>query len=727
MSSESEPKKLAGSQVLSNATVYLTSAVAAASAQAQEIGANSAPPEQVTVTARRVAIPKLPDTIMNTPQSVSVVPREVIDQQGLSSLQDALRNVPGITLNAGEGGTHGDQINLRGFAASDDFFLDGLRDTGFYTRDPFDYETIEIYKGPASTLFGRGSTGGVINQVTKSPQLSPLSQVTLTLGSNAEARSTADVNYMLDDTSALRIGLMGQKSRVAGRDYVTNRRWGAAPSLAFGLGTDTELTLKYLHQQEDNTPDYGIPFLFGTPAPVPRNFYYGLPADDRSKTDVDVATGNVQHRLSDALSVSETARYGYYWFDSRQTAPTYGSGNGTNPFNPPFPVLGTPLTSILVERDRPSVEGVITTAMNDLNGTAKFATGWLTHTLVAGIEADEESAKLKRFTNQNTVILPTPLLAPDPNEAFPGPQTAVRQRPATKTDTLSFYAVDTIAIGEQWDLTAALRYDNFAARFDEPITAAHFRHTDDVWSPRVALVYKPQASASFYVSYGTSFDPSAENLSLAASNAGLEPEKDRTYEAGAKTSWLNGMLSATFAAFNTEMTNARIADPANPSLQTLAGTEKVNGIELGLQGRLTENWELMAGYTYLDASAVGLIATGVKGPIPNTAHHQANLWTSYRLGAGWEIGTGLTYVGKRQAGVDTATIPGANLIATVPSSLIWDGMVSYRINPTFKLQLNGLNLTDEYYYANSYFTRPGENHAIPGPGRTILLTLTADL
>ena len=708
--------------------------------------------ETVVVTSQRTGIDLLPAKILDTPLSINVVPAEVIKQQGINNLQDALKNVPGITLNAGEGGTHGDLVNLRGFSAGDDYFMDGLRDTGLYDRDTFDYESVEVYKGPASTLFGRGSTGGVINQVLKAPELYPIEDFAITGGTNAEVRGTADVNYVLDDTSAVRINLMGQRNLQEGRPFARTQRFGVAPAIAFGLGTDTVITLKVLHQQEDNIPDYGIPFLFDKPAPVPRDTFYGLPADDRFKTEVDVVTGRVEHTFNDTFSISDTVRYGHYWFDSRQTAPTFGSANCFNTtatpgfftgaplcasvatpapvttFNPFFPVAGTPLSAVFVERDRPSSKGTIATAMNDLDGTAHFTTGLLDHTLIVGFEYDSESADLTRFANQNTVIAPTPLLAPDPFEAFPGTQTAVRQKPITKTQTIGLVATDTIAIGPQWTITGAVRFDHFTARFDQALgTPSHFKHTDDVWSPRAAVVYKPTPDTSVYFSYGTSFNPSAETLSLSASNQALPPEEDRTFEIGGKAQVLDGLLSLTAAAFDTEMTNARISDPLNPTLQTLAGTEKVNGFELGVQGRLTQHWEVVAGYTYLDPTAIGLAGVGVRGPVPNTAHNQANIWTTYDFDDGLKLGTGLNYVGMRRAGTDNLTVPGLITVATVPSYVTWDAMVGYRINDTFAVQLNGYNLTDEYYFVNAYFTRPGENHTNPGPGRTFLLTATASL
>src|ERR1700744_1636471 len=217
------------------------------SAQGQDVALNTTAktPETVVVTAQRTGINLLPKAILDTPQSINVIPAEVIREQGVTSLADAMKNVPGITLTAGEGGTHGDLINLRGFSAGDDYFMDGLRDTGLYDRDVFDYESIEVLKGPASTLFGRGSTGGVINQVLKAPQLYPIAYFSVTGGTNSEARVTGDVNYVLGDTTAVRVNLMGQTNMQEGRPFARSQRWGIAPSIAFGLGTDTTFTLKY--------------------------------------------------------------------------------------------------------------------------------------------------------------------------------------------------------------------------------------------------------------------------------------------------------------------------------------------------------------------------------------------------------------------------------------------------------------------------------------------------
>jgi catecholate siderophore receptor len=739
-----EPASPHGRIVLGLTSFGITSAAVISAAFGQTVVAsNDTQIETVNVTARRIAVDKLPEKILDTPQSINVVPLKVIQEQGTASLQDALKNVPGITLNAGEGGAHGDSVNLRGFSASDDFFLDGMRDTGFYTRDTFNYQSIEVLKGPASTLFGRGSTGGVINQVSKTPQLYPIEDGTATVGSNDEYRGTADVNYVLGDDSAARVNLMGETSHVADRDYVRNRRWGFAPSVAFGIDTPTTATLSYYHEEEDDVPDFGIPFLFGKPAPVPRDFFYGLAKDDSNKTDVNVLTGAVTHEFGPDVSIADHARYGFYRFDMRQTAPHYGDANcytGAAPFaggpictgapgqtpvtptDPLTPIAGMPLADIFVQRDRPSTSGDITTLMNQTDVTWKFATGSIAHTLVFGVELDQEDSDLVRFANQDTAIVATPLLAPDPLEAFPGHQTAVRQRPDTTTDTVGAYAVDSIDLSPNWSVLAAIRWDRFHATFDEPITHADFSHTDWIATPRAALVYKPDENQSYYFSYGTSFNPSAESLTLSAKTADLSPEIDRTFEVGGKQQVLGGMLSLTEALFDTRMTNARIADPTNPSLQALAGNLKVQGAEFDIAGNITDHLEMIAGYTHFVGSSQGLFGTNVKGPIPNTAHNQANLWATYDFDSGVKLGLGANYLGRRDAFKDPT-----NGVSHVPGYVTFDAMASYSFNDHLSLQLNGYNLFDKYYFSNSYFTSAVENHVIPGAGRTFTLSAVVSL
>ena len=702
------------SRAFGPAALCLISTAAAGEAVADTATATSdgaTPVQQVVVSGQKPSLTTLTEPLQNTPQAINVVPAQVLQDEGVASLQDALKNVPGVTLNAGEGGSHGDSINLRGFPASDDFFLDGLRDTGFYTRDDFNLDAIEVYKGPASTLFGRGSTGGVVDQVSKQPRLGAFQDGAFTVGTNDEVRGVVDIDAPISDDAAIRVAGMALRSNVTDRDFVLNQRWGIAPTLKIGFDGPTTFTLSFFHQQEDNIPDYGIPFVAGQPAPVDRSNFYGLVNYDRNKTNVNIVTGKLSHEFNENLTVSETARYGDYWFLTLQTAPHYDPSGVI-----PVPTATTPLDSILTFRDRPSVAGVVETAMSQTQATYASNLGWGHNALVAGLDLDKETSSLTRYVNQLPSIPPTLVIDPDPFELIPGGQTdTVRQRPVTATDTIGVFLVDTLDIGDHWSLIGGARFDRFHAQFDEPITDAHFDHTDNIPSPRAAIVYKVNPNASFYVSYGTSFDPSAENLSLSASSQALPPEKDNTYEGGAKFQFLGGALAASGSIFRTEMTNARVADPDNPSLQALAGDLLVKGFELDVSGYITPQIELLANYTYLDGKNTTPKSAGLTvNPLQNMAPNQVNAWVEYEPTEAWKLGVGVNYLGRREADV--------NDTAFVPSYVTWDAMVSYRVNRRLTLQVNALNLTDALYFTNSYFSSPAENHVVPGPGRTVLFT-----
>src|SRR5580698_2825494 len=646
-SSSGEPaRRGVGIKIGVGSTLCLTSSFGfqAAAAAQPDAGPGDTSTSEVVVTGHPT-ISTYATSLQDTAQNIQVISEQVLNEQAVNNLQDALKNVPGITLNAGEGGTHGDNINLRGFAASDDFFLDGLRDTGFYTRDSFNLDSIEVYKGPASTLFGRGSTGGVVNQVSKTPQLNDFVRGSVVGGTNSELRGTADINYAFADGDAFRFNAMGLKSEVADRDFVENRRWGVAPSITFGIGKPTTLTLEYFHQVQNDVPDYGIPFAFGRPVPVPRETYYGLPSDDRTRSRVDVGTALFKSVFNEHLWLTDTARIGNYFFDSRETAAHYGTA-------PPAP--GTPLDTVLTFRDRPSVQGTVKTLMNDANLHFLFSTGPVQQHLIAGVELDREEADLTRFANQLNAIPGTPILNPDPFEAFPGHQTQVTQTPDTVTKTASGLLEDIIDFGPQWQATAAVRIDRFNAEFKEPITHAHFEHTDTIGSPRASLVYKPVPAVSVYASYGTSYDPSAENLSLSAKTASLGPEKDKTFEVGAKSMVLGGRLALQAGVFQTTMTNARVGDQTNPTApQLLAGEERVRGFEADAIGYLTDELEITAGYTHLQSETVASTdAASVGAPLLNTAPNQANAWLVYEFRQPFKVGAGVNYLARRAADVN---------------------------------------------------------------------------
>jgi catecholate siderophore receptor len=685
-----------------------------AAADAGDSDASKGTLDQVTVNGVRPLISdKLPGDLQNTPQSVTVVSAELMQAQAATRLEDALKNVPGITLNAGEGAARGDTVNLRGFSAFNDFFLDGIRDAAVYTRDSFDLESVEVVKGPSAILFGRGSTGGAINQVSKAPTLTPLDSVTLDFGTNDEYRATTDIDVPLSPTAAFRFNAMGESSEVADRDFVKNRRWGVAPALALGIGGDDSLVFTYLHQQENNRPDAGIPFLDGRPAPVPRDAYFGL-ISDHVTTEDDIGTARYRHDFNSDFSIADTLRYAHYLFDYQDNMPNFG-GN--------VPTPGTPLSNILVGRDAPGSSGSQTNLTNQTDVTLRFNTGAVSHSLFTGIEVSRQTSDIARYYNpfntDNNWVPETPLLAPNPYEPLPGGE-AITSQQDTTARSYSAYATDTLGFGPYVDFVAGVRFDRFAADYVQSVPVPgpllDLEHTDNVTSPRAALLIKPTPQQTYYVSYGTSFDPSAEALTLTTKTANLGPVKAKSYEIGAKNSWADGMFSTTAAVFHTEVDNAQTNDPENPTVTVLNGDQRVEGLELGISGYVAKHLEVVAGYTYLDGKTLSSGTPAYVGQaLPNVARNALNLWTEYEITDAWEVGAGGNWLGARYAD--------SGQTATIPGYVVWNAMTSYKLSRTVFLQLNINNLTNKLYYENSYYTSASENHVIPGAGRTARLTI----
>ncbi|HEY2345405.1 MAG TPA: TonB-dependent siderophore receptor [Xanthomonadaceae bacterium] len=644
----------------------------------------------------------------NTPQAIDTIGKKEMAEQGVVRLKDALRNVPGITLNAGEGGSHGDSLNLRGLSIPDSFYLDGIRDIGLYQRDVFDVNEIAVMLGPSSVLFGRGSTAGVINQVSKEPLGSPLAAGSLAFGSADLRRGTADFNAPISDTAGLRVNVMDERSGVAERDLVNNNRKGAAVALAFGMDTATRLNLDFLHQDEDNRPDYGIPFIDGAPAKVDRRNYYGLANYDRNTNDVNILTSRFEHDFSPDLSFSNTTRAAHYDFQYILTTP-----NLANDFTE-VPPPGTPLSDILVYRDQPSSGGSQTEYVNRSDLTSRFHTGGVEHVLVTGLELSRESTDLMRYQNGVNDIPPTSLLNPDPFDTPPTPLIPYALPQSRGTD-VSAYAVDSMALGPHWDFDAGLRWDRFDSSFSEPLSDSAWKSTDTVLSPRAALIYKPDDTQSYYVSYGTSYNPVIEYLTLAPGDDGLTPEKNSSWEIGAKLRVLGGRLALTGAAFDTRLVNARISDPDDPGLQEGTFDQRVKGIELGAQGYISDRWELYAGYTHLndrltastDPLAIGRFA-------PNTPNNAFSLWTTFEPTDEWVLGAGLNYMSHRYA--DTENTAG------LPAYTVFNAMASYKVDDHWKLQVNLDNIANKLYFNNVYYSGADENHAVPGAGRTLIFT-----
>ncbi len=658
--------------------------------------------------AQSTTIGKTPQSVHDIPQTVNVINRELLQAQGATSFADALRNVPGITIGGAEGGQIGNNINLRGFTARTDIYIDGFRDRGQYYRDTFDLEQIEVLKGPSSMLFGRGSTGGVINQVTKQPILHEIDEVIATVGSDDRYRVSADLNQPLSDTSAGRVNVFAQDNHST-REVMSNKDGGLAPSLRFGIGTPTEITLSALLQRNHDMPDYGIPPLNGKPAPINFDNFYGL-TDDRTNQDVAMLGARIEHTFSDDVELKNQTQYNGYRTDARETAPnnlvgTDGTaidrtkGNYTN-------LLPDDILVQLASHDRVIHD---TSLDNQTDFTAKFATGAISHTLLTGVELSHDTYENQAYLRSGLPLLS--LLDPANLPQSDGVVRTAGNNAYGTANTVGMYANDTVKLSEQWQAVGGLRRDRFAATLDNSISApAQASQTVYFTSKRAGLIFQPTYEQSYYVSYGTSFDPSLETLSVTNNTQALPPEKNRSYEVGAKWDLFGDKLDLTAALFDVEKTNARTQ--VSTTEYELSGDIRVRGAELGAAGHVTDIWQVFAGYTRLNANIVKA-ADGTQGNTPaNTPRNSASLWNSVMLSPQWEVGGGATFLSQRFAA--------NNDLVSVPGYTRWDAMIAWH-QPKYSVQFNVLNIGDRKYL-DALIPSDG-GRSIPGIGRTFLATI----
>ncbi len=652
---------------------------------------------------------KVPTASRDIPQTVVQVDRALLDAQGATSLSDALRNVPGITLGAAEGGQIGNNINLRGFSARTDIYLDGFRDRGQYYRDTFDLESVDVLEGPSSMLFGRGSTGGVINQVSKEPELRAFGSVSTTVGTDDRYRASADLNQPLSDTSAFRLNAFGQDLHST-RDVMSQKDAGVAPALKFGIGTDTTFTLSALLQHNDDMPDYGLPPVNGHPAQVSHDNFYGL-TDDRTKQDVGVFGARIEHQFNPNVTLREQLQYSHYKTDARETAPNeLVAPDGTMLNRALGNPTALPLEDLVVQLA--SHDRVIhdSSLFNQADLIAKFDTGSVAHTLIAGSEIGRDTYDNQSYTRSGLpmVSLVEPVYQPQPTDVISTRGNLVR----ASADTYALYVNDTAAIGEHWKLVAGVRRDRFDAALDNTIsTPASAQQIVDFTSVRGGAIWQPSEAQSYYVSYGTSFDPSLEALTATNGTQALPPEKNKSYEIGGKWDLNEDALSLNAAVFEVTKTNARTQFA--PGEYELDGTVRVRGEVLGVVGHLTQNWQVFGGYTHCDAEIVRAL-DGTQGNVPaNTPQNAATLWTAWKPFADWEFGGGANYVGARFASnSNTVSVGGYTR---------WDATMAWH-QPRYDLRLNLWNLTNKQYF-DALIPSDG-GRAVPGIGRTAMVTAT---
>jgi catecholate siderophore receptor len=688
--------------------------------------------------ADAVSSQKFTQPLLDTTQTITVIKKELVQQQGGTTLTEALRNTPGVgTFSLGENGSTntGDAIYMRGFDTSSSIFVDNVRDLGAISRDVFNIEQIEVTKGPAGTDNGRGAPTGSINLVTKQPTLKEAYSGSAGVGSGDFKRVTADLNKPLDleGGAAIRVNLLKDDSGIAGRDEVKNDREGVAAAIAFGLKTDTRTYIDYLHIDQHNMPDAGVPTigLPGNPLPggkVDAHNFYGT-TSDFDDVKADMFTVRVEHDFSANLRLQNTTRYG-------KTTENYLSASFKAPTLP----------GILSGRTTTSKDQENEIFSNQTNLNATFTTGEIKHSLVTGLELTRE-----KQTNIGTGGLGTlpdeSLYNPDPNIQRVG-YNPVRNGADShgQTDTASIYLFDTLELNPKWQINGGVRLDHYSTDFDSSVIGTGtlgagcttrcngfpvgiLGHLPDAsksgtlvnW--KLGALYKPTENSSLYANYATSKQPpGGANFSISASGTGgntsadFEPQSTRTAEVGGKWDVIDNKLALTAAVYRTTVSNEVEGNTTDGFFQT--GKKRVQGIELGVIGDITHNWSVSAGYTTMNAKVLSgaSIAADGSDAFSYTPKDAFTAWTTYKLPAGFTVSGGARYVGKMDKPSDHAP---TDVPQFIESYWVYDAAGTYTVNKNFDLQLNLYNLFDKDYAAA--INKSGYRYT-PGTPRAIRLT-----
>ncbi|MBE7218848.1 MAG: TonB-dependent receptor [Caulobacteraceae bacterium] len=625
-----------------------------------------APGSEVLVTGRlqaplqaEVVTPtSITKSVQDTPQIVNVIPQELIQQQRIVTLEQALRDSPGITVAIGEGGTlAGDQFKIRGQDAQNDIYTDGLRDFGVYTRDSFDYQEVQVLKGPSGSMFGRGTTGGAINTVSKQPLAGKdFVAVDGTAGSGDFYRATVDLNHVLNETTALRINLMGTRSGVTDRDEVKSDRYGVAASIGFGLGTNTSLVVNYLHQQDWRVPDYGL--VIGSPTGVVHAepvSEYGVPqqtfeqfTNDRDRTRADILSAHAEWDVSPALTLTNDARGGSY---DRYFQYTSVDSCAVNPLTRQdcvdALVDNNPATAPLITFGGGSPYSQRAWGVQDiLAAHAKFDVGRFANEVVAGLDYNYQQNRKAFYAytlpplssglylpgtttparNAIAIDLLTGAGAPPPGytvfrpTVMPGVKTT--GVPLTNITSNTYilssigsgadyagFITDRFYVTPQVSLIAGVRYEDYKAEFRNLLvngTQPEFHADSHLTSPRASLVYEPAPTQTYYVSYAKSAVPVGTAIvgnatPISGATQAFAPDEGETYEAGAKVAVLQGRLAFDGALFHVNKANATQVDPTSGMVDAQSSQKQtIKGAELGVQGQITPLWSVNVAYTYLD-------------------------------------------------------------------------------------------------------------------------------
>lgn len=714
----------------------------------------------VDFRGERMDSPRFTRELLDTPRIITVLPQDLLEEQNVTSMRDMMRNIPGISLQAGEGNPPGgDQLKIRGFNARDDINVNGVRDLGNYFRDPFYVEQVEVVKGPNSAFSGRGSAGGTVNFVTKKPQPTAFNRIETSLGTDDHVRATADLNQPLDSNSALRVNLMTHSADIPGRDVVDERRHGVYAAYTWGFQRDTMVTLDYLHTRQSNRPDQGIPFdregFTGDPGELNEQgrkgsqragdgFYTGrLPpgidfsnfyghVDDYQKIDVDIVGVALEHALSDTTFLRNNFRFSQVKNDSIVSSPRikipaefWGSGD--------FSVAQ--VQGDLKPRDQKDEAW-----FNQTDVSFSFDTGNISHDLVAGVEFGRATYENKRRPDVNGPR--TSLLDPERRTRPAAPYDGTVHR--FEVDEFAVFLLDTVQFNPQWELNAGVRWDRVKAEAsdrgwdalgEDPISLSR---TDEEWSYSLGLVYKPVPNASIYAAYGTAFEISGtydrNQVQLAGGGGSrvanpntfnVDPEQTRAYEIGTKWRVMDG-LDINAALFRTDKTQARVPGRGADDPSVLDTRQRVQGVELLVAGRVTPEWRLFGGYTYLDSEVLRSRAwPDLEGQrLGGTPRHSFNVFTTYDLTPRFTLGGGLQHVGSQISSPQEQLDPNPRRRnVSISSYTVADVYTTYRFSPNTQLRVNAFNIFDEDYISQM---AEGGAQGIPGKGRHVIATLRYD-
>ena len=693
----------------------------------------------------RSASDKLPGLIVDLPRSVTIIPKEVMEDKGATSLRELVRTTPGLTLGSGEGGNaFGDRVLIRGFDARNDMFIDGVRQSGVTTRETFMAEEVEILAGPAGSVVGRGSAGGAINIVTKQPLASNFTQFDLTGGTDGTARLTADVNQNVSDKFAIRLNLLGQRANVSGRDYVFDNRYGAAIATLWKPTDEVRVNFDYYFIYFDQLPDWGVPFdprirQPFTESGVNRNNFYGIPNRDFQHNYQHLATAGVEWDVTPYMTLKSKMRYSYTVTD--YVAGKAGTPNLANVNPNLWTVPSTPASRYQ------------TTQMiaNQTDAVFKFDAIGAKHTLVTGVEASREMVSQDTYTNLSIECFPNCTGGTSginlnlfyPNSIAIASTTSPTRagRPnETNVNTLSGYVINSANWDERWFLNLGARLDDYNIE-RTPYGSATLTRSDLLFNWNAGLTYKVLPNTSLYVAYATSSNPVGSEIDGAAdaygalvpANVVFKPELNTAFEAGVKSEFFEKRLRVTGAAFQTTKDNAR--EQVGAFLRDTAAY-RVRGLEFSAAGKLTERWSLFGGAVFLNTRMTeSAIASDVGRPLANVAHQSFNILTKYAVTDELTLGAQATYKSELLGGtLQAVSYPSSNInvsgvtVATpagynrLPGGWRFDLFATYKFNENLSARFQVINVLNSTLY--DAFYRSNTPFVYIAPGRTAYFTLT---